>query len=71
MRGINSVLNEQELQDMDGKWNPEALAYIYGMASEESLRVARERALGDQLDVLMEHQSVSDQVMTPSTRTVP
>mmetsp|Transcript_31026 Transcript_31026/g.51669 ORF Transcript_31026/g.51669 Transcript_31026/m.51669 type:complete len:274 (-) Transcript_31026:447-1268(-) len=49
--GINSVLNEQDLQDQDGKWNPDSLAFIYRVASEESVHLARKRGLQDQTEI--------------------
>jgi hypothetical protein len=49
--GINSVLDEQELQDLDGKENAEMLAHIYRLNTHQSEALAHERGLSDEREV--------------------
>ena len=51
-QGLSAVLDEQELQDMDGKENPEMLAQIYKLHTIRSQAAAYERGLKDQQAVL-------------------
>lgn len=51
--GVNSVLDEQELQDLDGKENPEMLAHIYRLNTRQSEALAHERGLSDQREVML------------------
>lgn len=50
--GINTVLDEQELQDLDGKENPEMLAHIYWMNTAKCQEAAHKIALHDQSVVM-------------------
>jgi hypothetical protein len=50
--GINSVLDEQELQDLDGKEDPEMLAHIYRLNTHQSEALAHQRGLSDEREVL-------------------
>ena len=50
--GINSVLDEQEMQDLDGTENPEMLAHIYRLNTQKSETLAHERGLEDEREVL-------------------
>jgi hypothetical protein len=50
--GLSSVLDEQELQDLDGKENPDMLAHIYKLHTLRSQAAAYERGLRDQQEVL-------------------
>eukprot|EP00934_Nitzschia_sp_Nitz4_P006605 Nitzschia sp. Nitz4//scaffold226_size53432//19493//20188//NITZ4_006697-RA/size53432-processed-gene-0.48-mRNA-1//1//CDS//3329542739//6595//frame0 len=52
VEGVNSVLDEQDLQDMDGKENPELLAHVYRLKTVRSQELARKRALKDELEVI-------------------
>jgi hypothetical protein len=49
--GLSAVLDEQELQEWDGKENPDMLAHIYQVHSLRSQAAAYERGLKDQQEV--------------------
>jgi hypothetical protein len=50
--GINSVLDEQDLQEQDGRSDPDTLAYIYCMVTSDSKHLARVRGEQDRIDAM-------------------
>jgi hypothetical protein len=51
VEGLNAVLDEQDLQEMDGREKPEMLAHIYRLHTLRSRVAAYERGLQDQQEV--------------------
>lgn len=51
--GVNSVLDEQELQDLDETENPEMLAHIYRLNTHQCEALAYEQGLIDEREAML------------------